>query len=179
MIENNLLSEEELLKDTEDKLKTYFKKEKIIKTLDIRIDKLKERINKIQKDLKEINITIPEESRSMNYEERVQTSGTGISYAESSVINITSRMEKLLERKRVELLELEEEKFKIETDNDIIENNIKDLKEEYIKIIKLIYGKGKSEEFVAQLLNIDRSNINRRKIAILRNVEHWFYWFNK
>lgn len=174
-----LLSEEELLKDTEEKLKTYFEGEKILKRLNIRIESLKERINKINNDLREVNISIPEESRSITYEERVQTSSTGISYAESYIMNITSRMQKILEKSKLELIDLEERKFNIETDNKIIEANIKDLKKEYIDIISLIYGKGKTEEFVAQKLNIDRSNVNRRKITILRNIEHWFYWFNK
>lgn len=178
-METNLLSEEELLKDTEEKLENYFKRENILKTLDKRIESLKERINKINNDLREVNISIPEESRAITYEERVQTSGTGISYAESSVMNITSRMQKILEKSKLELIDLEEKRFNIETDNEVIEDNIKELNDELMEIIKLIYGKGKTEEFVAQQLNIDRSNVNRRKIAILRNVEHWFYWFNK
>ncbi len=178
-MEANLLSEEELLKDTEEKLKNYFRRENILKTLNKRIDSLKERINKINHDLREVNISIPEESRAITYEERVQTSGTGISYAESSVMNITSRMQKILEKSKLELIDLEEKRFNIETDNEVIEDNIKELKNEYIDIIRLIYGKGETEEFVAQKLNIDRSNVNRRKISILRNVEHWFYWFNK
>lgn len=178
-METNLLSEEELLKDTEEKLKTYFKREDILKTFDKRIESLKERINKINNDLREVNISIPEESRAITYEERVQTSGTGISYAESSVMNITSRMQKILEKSKLELIDLEERRFNIETDNEVIEDNIKELNDELMEIIKLIYGKGRTEEFVAQKLKIDRSNVNRRKITILKNVEHWFYWFNK
>ncbi|WP_338630699.1 hypothetical protein [Clostridium baratii] len=174
-MENILLSEEELLEDTEEKLKTYFKRENILKTIDVRINSLKERIDQIKNDLKEVNISIPEESRAITYEERVQTSSTGISYAESSVMNITSKMQKLLEKKKLELIDLEEERYNIEADNKVIDENIKELKKEYIDIISLIYGKGYTEEAVARKLNIDRSNVNRRKISILRNVEHWLY----
>ena len=102
----------------------------------------------------------------------------GISYVEDMAIKITSKMESILEKSKIELLELEEKRFSIEIDNETIENNIKDLNTEYKEILRLIYGKGKTEEFVAQKLNIDRSNVNRRKLFILKNIEQWFLWFS-
>ncbi len=173
-----LVTDEEIRKDIEKKLKLYFKKEIILKNINIKIKKLKERIERLDNDLKNISINIPIEERAINYGEKVQVSKTGISYAENTAIRITSKMQKLLEKNKVELIELEEKRFSIEVDNDIIENNIKDLNEEYKEILKLIYGKGKTEEFVAQRLNIDRSNVNRRKTFILKNIEHWFLWFS-
>lgn len=179
MEEINLLSEEELLKDTERKLETYFKRETILKLIDKKIEQLELRISEIKRDLKEVNINIPEESKSISYEERVKTSSDGTSYAESSVMKITERMQMLLEKNELELIDLKAKRFDIKSDNDTIGEKIEGLKKEYKNIIEFIYRDGNTEEFVAQKLNIDRSNVNRRKITILRNIEHWFYWFNK
>lgn len=178
MYNDLLISDEELRKDIEKKLRFYFRKDLILRDINTRIEKLKKRIEILEKDLKNININIPEEGRAISYEEKVQLSRMGISYVENMAIKITSKMESILEKSKIELLELEEKRFSIERDNETIENNIKDLNKEYKEILRLIYGKGKTEEFVAQKLNIDRSNVNRRKLFILKNIEQWFLWFS-
>ena len=73
----------------EDKLYNFFNKEKKIAALRYQIEILRKQIERLDKDLRECNITIEIESSSPSFEERVQSSSDGTSYAEREVIRIT------------------------------------------------------------------------------------------
>ena len=76
-------------KKMEDKLYNYFNKEKKIATLNYRIELLKKQRDKINQELKKCDVSIEVESSSPGFEERVQSSSDGTSYAEREVIRIT------------------------------------------------------------------------------------------
>ena len=104
-------------KQTEDKLYNYFNKEKKIATLNYRIEVLKKQIDKINQELRECDINIEIESSSPGFEERVQTSSDGTSYAERELIRITDLKLKRKLSKEIEIEELKEEIENIELDN--------------------------------------------------------------
>ncbi len=96
-------------KKTEDKLYNYFNKEKKIATLNYRIEVLKKQIYTINQELKSCDVNIKLESSSPSFEERVQTSSDGISYAEREVIRITDLKLKRKLSKEIEIEEIKEE----------------------------------------------------------------------
>lgn len=67
-------------------LYNYFNKKRRIDALKHQIKILDKQIEKIDRNLRSCNITIEEESSSLLFDERVQTSSNGISYAEREVM---------------------------------------------------------------------------------------------
>lgn len=64
--------------------------------LEHKISVLEEQKEKIRQDIKETNIFLEEESRSMTYEERVQSSSSGSSYAEKEMIRQIEKLKREL-----------------------------------------------------------------------------------
>lgn len=73
-------------KKIEEMLYNYFNKKRRIDALKHQIKILDKQIEKIDRNLRSCNITIEEESSSLLFDERVQTSSNGISYAEREVM---------------------------------------------------------------------------------------------
>lgn len=118
------------LKEMENKLKNYFNRSKRIKALNKRLKLLKDQVAEINYKLEHIDYNLPDESICVGYEERVQTSPTGYSFAERTLYNITDKLLKEKAWKEEKINDIEEMLRNIETDNTIIESNIIDLREE-------------------------------------------------
>lgn len=164
------------LKLTESKLYNYFQKDKKIAAINYKIETLMHQIDGIDRDLRECNIDIELESSAMSFEERVQTSNDGTSYAERQAIKVT---ELKLQRKADKELEIEQLKTEIENielDNAILDFNLKDLNREYYKILELRYGKKKNETEISLEMNISQSSINRIKQKTLEDIKRWDDW---
>lgn len=161
---------------TEKKLYNYFKKDKKINSLQRKITLLNKHIEQIDYKLKHTDISIPEESKSMSFEERVQTSSTGESYAERTALKITDRLIIEQSRKIDEISELEEEIRNIEADNIIIEENIKLLRKEDIEFLKSKYDKELPDWEVGLNLNLSRSNVTRKRQRLVDNIANWEAW---
>lgn len=164
------------LKLIESKLYNYFQKDKKIAAINYKIETLMHQIDGIDRDLRECNIDIELESSAMSFEERVQTSNDGTSYAERQAIKVT---ELKLQRKADKELEIEQLKTEIENielDNAILDFNLKDLNREYYKILELRYGKKKNETEISLEMNISQSSINRIKQKTLEDIKRWDDW---
>ena len=148
-------------KKTEDKLYNYFNKEKKIATLNYRIELLKKQIDKINQELRECDVNIEIESSSLGFEERVQTSSDGTSYAEREVIRITELKLKRKVSKEIEIEELKEEIENIELDNSILEYNLQYINEEWYKLLEL---------------NISQSQVNKLKQKAIADIRRWEEW---
>ncbi|CAM2079708.1 MAG: Phage transcriptional regulator, RinA family [uncultured Clostridium sp.] len=163
-------------KKTEDKLYNYFNKEKKIATLNYRIELLKKQIDKINQELKECDVSIEVESSSPGFEERVQTSSDGTSYAEREVIRVT---ELKLKRKRFKEIEIEELKEKIENielDNSILEYNLRYINKEWYKLLELKYKFKKNETQISFEMNISQSQVNKTKQKAIAEIRRWEEW---
>lgn len=160
----------------EDKLYNFFNKEKKIATLNYRIEILKKQIEKIDQELKDCDVSIEIESSSPGFEERVQTSSNGTSYAEREVIRITDLKLKRKAEKEVEIEEFLALIDKIELDNAILEYNIQSLNSEWYKLIELKYKFKKKEQQISEELNISQSQVNRIKQKIIADINRWEDW---
>lgn len=166
----------EQFKVTERKLYNYFKKDKKTNSLKRKITLLNKHIEQIEYKLKHVDISIPEESKSMSYEERVQTSSTGESYAERTALKITDRLIIEQSRKIDEISELEEEIRNIEADNIIIEENIKLLRKEDVEFLKSKYDKELPDWEVGINLNMSQSKVTRKRQRLVENIANWEAW---
>lgn len=163
-------------KQTEDKLYNYFNKEKKIATLNYRIEVLKKQIDKINQELRECDVNIEIESSSPAFEERVQSSSDGTSYAERELIRITDLKLKRKLSKEIEIEEIKEEIENIELDNSILEYNLQFINEEWYKLLELKYKFKKNEVQISLEMNISQSQVNKIKqkvIADIRRLEEW------
>lgn len=163
-------------KQTEDKLYNYFNKEKKIATLNYRIEVLKKQIDKINQELRECDVNIEIESSSPAFEERVQSSSDGTSYAERELIRITDLKLKRKLSKEIEIEEIKEEIENIELDNSILEYNLQFINEEWYKLLELKYKFKKNEVQISLEMNISQSQVNKIKQKVIADIRRWEEW---
>ena len=114
-----------LYRETEDKLFKYFNRDDIYKGLNKQLDVLDKQIADIEKELRSCSyINIDEESKSPSFDERVQTSGTGISYAEGQLIKLTELKLRRKAKKEIERENLLEQLEDMETIESEMEWNV-------------------------------------------------------
>lgn len=163
-------------KKIEDKLYNYFNKEKKIAAFNYRIEVLKKQIDKINKELRECDVNIEIESSSPGFEERVQSSSDGTSYAEREVIRVTDLKLKRKLSKEIEIEEIKEEIENIELDNSILEYNLQFVNKEWYKILELKYKFKKNEVQISLEMNISQSQVNKIKQKAIADISIWEEW---
>jgi hypothetical protein len=164
-------------RNTEKKLYNYYGKDKKIYSINKKINLLKKQIESIKEKLENVNIEIPEESRSMTYEERVQNSSDGSSYAEKMLIRITDKLLREKLRKEEEVLDLEEELRDIEADNVIIENNIRNIKhKEILDFLNMKYKEQLKDWQIGMKIEKDQSTVTRTRQKIVINIANGEEW---
>lgn len=160
---------------TEEKLRNYYRKDRVLKDMERRIKLLDGQIVLLECKLKNNYFNIPIESKSPSFEERVQTSSTGESYAEKTMIRIADKMEKEISDKKEEIAQLEVNIFNIQADNDTIASNIRILAQEYQRLLELKYKENKKEWQIGMILGVDQSTVNRTKQRLIEDVASWDY----
>lgn len=162
--------------EMECKLRDYFNKDKRMNVLNKKLDILKRQIDEIEYKLRNVDVDLPEESRSMNYEERIQTSPTGESYAERTLLRITDKLLKEQSWKKEQVADIEESLRNMEADNAVIEDNIKDLRVEDQEFLKEKYKYKKADWQVGYKFGISQQAATDRKNKLLKNVANWEEW---
>lgn len=166
-----------LFRETEEKLYKYFNKDNIYKGLRSQLKVINEKIADIEKELRECSyINIDEESKSIGFEERVQTYRTNISYAEGQILRVT---ELKLKRKTKKEIERENILEQLE-DMEIIESEMKwkieQLKGNFKELLKMCYKDNMSEVQISFKLHLSQSQVNKRKNQILEKIFMWDKW---
>lgn len=169
--------DKDTFRKTEKKLYNYFGKNKKINSIKLKVSLLKRQIEDIESKLKNVNVSIPEESNSITYEERVQTSPDGVSYAERTLMRITDKLISEKARKEEEITDLEEELRDIEADNIIMDDNIRCLNEEDKKFLKIKYEEKKKDWQIGFKLGISQSSATRIRQGLVENVARWEQWY--
>ncbi len=95
-----------------------------------RVNHLSNRIEIIMDKIKNNNVTLEEESRSRTYDEIVQTSSNGTSYAERELIRQIERLEIELGEKIKKKGKVEYKIREIEEEISVMEDNLSSLNEE-------------------------------------------------
>lgn len=169
------MMDKEIFRRTEGRLYRYFEDKQKIKCLELECIDLNQQKERIRKDIQETNVFIEEESKSITYEERVQTSSSNSSYAEKALINEISSLEKEWIYIRKKLLKKRTKIREIERRVSHIKNNLAMLSEENKRFIELKYGDKKSIEEIAEIMNLARATAYRKREDLIENICRWLY----
>lgn len=164
--------DKEILREVEKRLYDYFDHEYMVKGIKLKINKLEEQIKQIREDIKNNNVIIEEESRSITYGEKVQTSSDCTSYAEREFMKAIDRLEREKVFKLSRIGELKTELRKIEEEFSETECKIERLPQLDLEFIKLKY-KSKprlSVEEVSNELNMSRSSAYIKRDKIINEI---------
>lgn len=165
--------DKEMFKKIEWKLYRYFEKDKKIKSIQDKIDLLEKHIKLINEKIKNIDISIPVESRSINFDEKVQVSSDGTSYAERTMINIIDRLERETINNKNEIIKLEELIRKTKEDNKILDNYIVYLNNDYKKFLEYKYKDKLKNWQIANKLNMSEVTCTRVKRDLINDISRW------
>lgn len=165
--------DKDLFKKTEGKLYRYYESTKRIESFKAKIKLLKDNSDLIIEKIKNMDISIPEESKSPSFDERVQTSSDGLSYAERTMYQIIDRLEKELADNNNMIEKLEELIRKINQDNKIIDENIKWLGKEQLKFLELKYKVKLNNWKIANELNVSEVTCTRIRNKLIEDVARW------
>lgn len=165
------------LKDVEQKLYNYFNRGKRLYALNKRLRLLKSQVSSIEYKLEHVDYDLPEESMSIGYEERVQTTPVGYSFAEKTLYSITDKLIKNKVYKQQQIADIEDRIMQIEEDNIIIEDNIKDLRDGDKEFLREKYlGYGKTDWQLGYKYGISQQAATERKKKLLKNILNWEDW---
>lgn len=170
--------DKELIDDIEKKIYMYYKKESYEKELRYKLNLLNNQIEAINKDLKECNFKLETGIKSPTFEERVQTSSDGTSYAEREFIRILELKEKRKEQKEIAREKILEKLDNLEIAYNSMQLRLKDFKGQSKQILELKYRDGLNEIRIAQILHLDQSRVNRKKRKIIEKIAMWDMWLD-
>lgn len=168
--------DKELFKETENKVRRYYQKDKLINYLKNKIKRLDSQINEIEIQLKKNDVTLEPGIKPINYEERVQTSGDGSSFAERQAMKITEFRLERINNKMMEKEKLLEQIDQIELEYTDLDESIREIKGKYKELLEMAYKKGYGEQKIAQELNWVQSQINRKKQTLMKIIADWPMW---
>ncbi|WP_236894891.1 MULTISPECIES: hypothetical protein [Clostridium] len=168
--------DKEHFKETENRIYSYYKKDKLIKSLNTRLKILNNQIDKIREDLKSCNVSIEPNIKVISYEEHVQSSCKCTSYAEREIVKVTEYKIERLNDKEFEKEKVLEQIDQIELDYRFIGDAIELIKGEAQQLLELKYKKGYSEQKIGYILHLTQSQINKKKwklIGLIADFDHW------
>lgn len=167
--------EKELFRKTEGMLYRYYKSIGVINTLKIEIEQLKRHKEAIREDIKETNVSIVADlNMGVSYGEKVQTSATGMSYAEKEMLAQIEKLEKNLVYVTRKILKKKAKLREIETNNISIKNNIESLGEEEKRLLEWKYSEKKSLDWIAvEMFQGARATAYRKREELVNNIANW------
>lgn len=165
--------DKENFRKTEGRLYRHYNTLQKIKCFELECEDLEKQKERIKKDMQETNVIIEEESRSITFEERVQTSSSGGSYAERALIQEVDKLEKEWIYIRRKLLKKKIRIRELERQVSTLKNNIFMLSEENRRFIELKYGDKKRVEEIADILSMARTTAYRKRDEIVEDIANW------
>ena len=165
--------DKEMFKKIEWKLYRYFEKDKKIKSIKDKIDLLEKHIKLINEKIKNMDISIPIESRSINFDEKVQTSSDGTSYAERAMINIIDRLEKEIINNKNDITKLEELIRRTKEDSKMLDGYMYYLNDYHKDFLKYKYGEKLKNWQIASKLGISEVTCTRIKRELINDISRW------
>lgn len=168
---------DEYFKKIEKMLYRYYETEKDIKVLNKEKDLLSSQYELLDNKLKKTQYSLQEQSSSIGFEERVQSSTDGTSYAERELINQITNDEKEQNRIKKRLYKIDRQIREIERNNIKLKVNITMLNSEYQKFLELKYkDKMPMEKLYIEINRSRKSAFNLRR-EIIDEVGRWLNFF--
>lgn len=164
--------DKDTFRKTEGRLYRHYQQLKLIDKLKHKVVILYKQLEAIENDLRTTNIKIdPVESRSFDYsKERVTSSNTGTSYAESEIVRSIEKLEREYIYKKRKMLKLHTRIRQMEEEIEDMRYNLSLLNEENKQFIEWKYGEKKSIEFIAQQLSIAPATAYRKREELVEEI---------
>ncbi|MGU8449416.1 hypothetical protein V1657_11615 [Clostridium perfringens] len=163
-----------LFKKTEWKLYNYFEKDSKIKAAESKRDLLKRNIEVLEGKIKNTDIRLTPDVKSVSFSERVQTSNDGVSATERNMINLIDKLEREIEKKEAQIVDLELSIMKNKEDNETLDKFFdENLNEYYRKLLEYKYRDRKYNIEICTELNISETKLVRDKEKIIEKVSKW------
>ena len=164
---------DDIFRKTEKKLYNYFDKDRLINSYKNKIIYLSKYEIELEEKIVNTDIEINIDIKAISYEERVQSSNDGVGYVEKVMIEMIDNLIKEKYRVKKESLELETRIRRLELNNQIIEDNITMLKNDFIKFITNKYKEKKTNKEIALAMNMSEATITRVKKQVLKVINSW------
>ncbi|AQW23478.1 hypothetical protein [Clostridium perfringens] len=162
-----------LFKKTEWQLYNYFEKDLKIKAAESKRDLLKKNIEELERKIKTTDVSLSPDVKSIGFSERVQTSNDGVSAAEKNMINLIERLEREIEKKEEQIVDLELFIMESREENKILDDYVGWLGENHRKFLEYKYKNKLRNWEIANNLNISEVTCTRMKNDLIKDVARW------
>ena len=165
--------DKDLFRKTEGKLYRYYQSKKKIRELNNEISSLEYHKERVEYDIRHANVTIDYYQNGTGLQERVQSSPSGSSYAETEMCKEIEKLEREHLRINKKILKIkakirELEEF-IRHMNEIVEQ----LNEEDKRFIELKYGDKKSMIYISMKLNMAQATTYRKREELIESIAEY------
>lgn len=163
----------ETFKKTERMLYVYYRNLKEIEKLSYMCCRLEQQKEKIKRDIQETNIDLEEESISISYSERVQTSSV-TSHCDREIERQITKLENELKLIRKKILKNKARIRQLERETVSINYNLSMLSEESKEFVKLKYKEHRSVPCIAEMMYAGaRATAYRKREEILESINQF------
>lgn len=167
------LLDKELFKKTEGKLYRYYQSKKKIYVLKNEIDSLDSTKETIEYDIRHANVAIDYYQNGTGIQERVQSSPTGSSYAETEMCKEIEKLEKEHLKINRKILKIKSKIRELEEFIRYMDNNIEQLGEEDKRFLELKYGDKKNLLYISIKLNMSKTTAYRKREELIDNISEY------
>lgn len=155
----------------EGRLYKYYRQLKEIDKLEYMCEILEQQKERIRQDLRETNVTIEAETRSIDYsQDKIQSSSSGISYAETALIREITKLEEEWKHIRRKILKNHAKIRELKKQNADMDYIIGLLSTECKLVAEEKYKHEKSLEEIGEKLHMSKSAANRKREDIVNAI---------
>ena len=169
--------DKKLFRKTEGKLYRYYESKKKIYSIKEDIAWLEREIKTIEYDIRHSNVTIDYYQNGTGLQERIQSSPTGTSYAESEMCKMIERLEREHLEKTKKILKYKSKLRDMERYIEYMKKNIDLLNEEDKRFLELKYGDKKNILQISLKLNMAQATAYRKReelVEVIAEYENTF-----
>ena len=167
------------LKGTEQMIKDYYRREKLLVHINSQIEILKEQEKKLQDKINNSEIFLQDNSKAVNYKEQGSRNGVKTSPQEQAVDKAFLTLEKNLEQAKEDIALFEVKICCIEVENKLWSFILKNMKSDYRAILEGLYRDNNNYIQLSVKLNMDKATIYRRRDKAIEDIKRWLEYYSK
>ncbi len=160
----------ESIKFTEEKIKEYFNIEEKIALINNLIISLEEKKEILEDKNKNLKLDFDIDIKSITIDDMPKGSGDGTSYFESNIMKQIQDNEKMIKNIEEDIVNQKDEIFRLEIKNAKMKNIINILRDDYKQMLELRYKKQETETYIADKLNLSKSQYHILRKRTLQSV---------
>lgn len=165
--------DKELFRKTEGKLYRYYQSKKKIRELNNEISSLEYHKERVEYDIRHANVTIDYYQNGTGLQERVQSSPSGSSYAETEMCKEIEKLEREHLRINKKILKIKAKIRELEEFIRHMNENVEQLNGEDKRFIELKYGDRKNLLYISIKLNMSKTTAYRKREEIVESIAEY------